>query len=47
LSALGVRTPAIGIFFDIFISEHRLEGPTSMIQIEDILDQEPIGAKGG
>jgi hypothetical protein len=43
LSALGVGAPAIGIFFDIFISQHRLEGPTPMIQIQDILDQEAIG----
>src|SRR6266436_9338572 len=41
LPALGIRTPAIGIFFDVFIGEHRLEGPTSMIQVQDILDQEP------
>ena len=37
LPALSVRTPAIGIFFDIFISEHRLKGSTSMIEIQNIL----------
>ena len=46
LSALGVRAPAIGIFFDIFISEDRLECSTSMIQVQDILGQEPMSVKG-
>jgi hypothetical protein len=41
LSALGVGTPSIGIAFDIFIGQHSLECPTSMIEIQHILDQEP------
>jgi hypothetical protein len=47
LSALGVGTPAIRIFFDIFLSEHGLEGSPSMIEIQHILDQEVVGIKGG
>jgi hypothetical protein len=47
LPTLAVGTPAIRIFFDIFVGEHRLECPTSMRLVEDILDQEPIGVKGG
>jgi len=47
LPALGVGTPAIGIFFDIFIGQYCLEGPTPMIQIQDILDQEPVSVKRG
>src|SRR6266849_320047 len=47
LPTRGGGTPAIGIFFDVFISQHCLEGPTSMIQVEDILDQEPISIQGG
>jgi hypothetical protein len=38
LSALRVGTPAIWVFFEILISEYRLEGTTSMIEIQDILD---------
>lgn len=47
LSALTVRTPPIGIFFDIFIGEHSLEGPPSIIEVQNVLDQEPIGGKRG
>jgi hypothetical protein len=48
LSILGVRTPPIGIFFDI--ADRRAPpaiSSTSMIEIQDILDQEPIGGKRG
>jgi hypothetical protein len=44
---LSGGTSAIWILFDILIGEHRLECPTSMIQVQDILDQEPVGVKGG
>ena len=43
LPTLGVGTPAIGIFFDVFIGQHRLESATPMIEIEHILHQEPLG----
>jgi hypothetical protein len=36
----------IRIFFDIFIGQHRLEGPTSMIEIKHILDQKSIAGQG-
>jgi hypothetical protein len=42
LSALCVRTPAIRVFFDIFICKHRLKSPSSMIEIEHIFDEETI-----
>jgi hypothetical protein len=42
LPILGVGTPAIGIFFEIFVSQDGLKGPTSMIQIKHILDQKPV-----
>src|SRR5712691_9522621 len=42
LSALSVGTPAIRVFFDIFIGQYHFKGPTPMIQIEHILDKEPI-----
>jgi len=42
LPVFGVGTPAVGICFDIFIGEHCLECSTSMIQVQDILDQEPL-----
>jgi hypothetical protein len=47
LPTLGVGTPSVGIFFDIFVRQHRLEGPTSMIEVQNILDQEAICVKGG
>jgi len=47
LPALRVGTPAIGIFLDIFISEHCLECPTSMIQVQDIFGEKPISVKIG
>jgi hypothetical protein len=47
LPTLGKGTPAIGICFDLFISKHGLKGPTSMIEVEDILDQESLGVKSG
>ncbi len=37
-----VRAPAIGIFFHIFVGEHRFKGSPSMIQVQGILDQDPI-----
>src|SRR5207248_9232725 len=42
LPTLAVGTPAIGIFFDIFIGQHRLESSTPMIEIQHILHQEPL-----
>src|SRR5450631_3465355 len=45
LSALGVGTPSVGIAFDIFIRQYRLECPTPVIEIQDIFDQEPVSAK--
>jgi hypothetical protein len=45
LSALCVRTPAIRVFFDIFIRQHRLKSPSSMIEIEHIFDEEAIDGK--
>src|SRR5207248_1632114 len=47
LPTLGRGTPPIWVFFDIFISEDRLECSPSMIKIQDILDQESIGVQGG
>jgi hypothetical protein len=47
LSTLGVGTPSVRIAFDIFICQHRLECPTSMVEVQDILDQESVSAKGG
>jgi hypothetical protein len=45
LPTLREGTPAIGIFFNIFIGQHRLESSPSMIEIEHILDQEPVSVK--
>jgi hypothetical protein len=47
LSTFGVGTPSVGIAFDIFIGQYRLECSTPMIEIQDIFDQEPVGAKRG
>jgi hypothetical protein len=46
LSALSVGTPAVGIFFDIFVRKHRLKSPPPMIEIEDIFDKEAINGQG-
>ena len=45
LSTLGVGTPAIGVFFDILIGEHRLKSSPPLLQIEHILHQKPLGTK--
>jgi hypothetical protein len=45
LSILAVGTPAIGIFFDIFVSQDGLKGPTSMIHIQHIFDKKPLSLK--
>jgi hypothetical protein len=47
LPTLGRGTPAIGIDFHIFIGEHCLEGPTSMIEIQDIFGEKSISVKIG
>jgi hypothetical protein len=47
LATLGVGAPAVWIFFDIFIGEYCLKGPTSMIEIQHILYQEPVDVEGG
>src|SRR6266568_8239605 len=47
LPILRVGTPAVGIFFDIFIGQHHFESSTSMIEVQDILDQEPVSVKCG
>jgi hypothetical protein len=46
LPALRVGTPAIRVFFDIFIRQHCLKGPPSMIQIKYIFDEEAIDGEG-
>jgi len=47
LATLRVGAPAIWIFFDVFIREHGLEGPTSMIQVQDIFGEKPVSVKIG
>jgi hypothetical protein len=47
LPTLGVGTPAVGVFFDIFIGQHRLKGPASMVQIQDILGEKRLSVKIG
>jgi hypothetical protein len=47
LPTLSVGTPAIRIFIEIFISKHRLKGSPSMVEIEHIFDQEPLGRQVG
>ena len=47
LTTLRVGAPAVWIFFDIFIGEYCLKGPTWMIEIQHILDQEPVGVERG
>ena len=42
LPTLRVGAPAIGIFFDILIGKDHFECSTPMIEIQHILDQEPI-----
>jgi hypothetical protein len=45
LPTLAIGTPAIRIFFDILIGQHRLKSAPSLIEVEHILHQEPLGAK--
>src|SRR5215467_832710 len=45
------RTPCTNtseslVFFDIFIRQHRLKSPSSMIEIEHIFDEEAIDGQG-
>jgi hypothetical protein len=42
LPTLRVGAPAIGIFFDILIGKDHFACSTPMIEIQDILDQEPV-----
>lgn len=42
LSTLRLRAPTIRVLFDIFICKHRGTRPSSMIEIEHILDEEAI-----
>jgi hypothetical protein len=41
LSTLRIGAPAVGIFFQIFVREHGLEGSSPMVEIKYLLDQEP------
>jgi len=47
LSTLRAGTPAVWVFFDIFIGEHSLESPTPMIEIQDIFGEKSISVKVG
>jgi hypothetical protein len=43
----GIGAPAIGVFFDIFIGKHGLEGPATVVQIQEILDEKPVPDQSG
>jgi hypothetical protein len=45
LSALGIRAPAVGIFFHIFVCQHHLECSTSLIEVQDVFGEKPISLK--
>lgn len=47
LPTLGVGTPAIGVFFDIFIGQHGLDSSASVVEIEQILDEKSVGVQIG
>jgi hypothetical protein len=42
LPTIRVGAPAVGVFFQIFVSEHGLEGSPPMVEIKHLFDQEPI-----
>ncbi|GLV55953.1 hypothetical protein KDH_27970 [Dictyobacter sp. S3.2.2.5] len=46
LPTLGGGAPTVRVFFDIFIRKHCLKGSSPMIEIQDILDEEPIDGQG-